>query len=99
MFGHLPNSPENIPTALGMMHYTSPPVYQHGESTRRSERITAYQELARQRIHKAAEVVVAKEAHLKSPDHLEIGQLVDIQIRQRDGKWEIAGKVLREHTH
>ena len=54
--------------------------------------IAAHQELARQRTHKAAEKVITREAHPQPPDNLEVGQMVDIRIRQRDGKlgdrWE-----------
>ena len=45
----------------------------------------------RQRIHQAAEDVIGKESHRKQPDYLEIGQVVDIKIRQRDGKLGIVG--------
>ena len=74
------------PVIVGLLHSQGPNPHQQEETVRRSERIVAYQELLRQRIRKAAEEVVRKEAHLRQPDYLEIGDVVSIRIRQRDGK-------------
>ena len=74
------------PVVLGLLPSAGPSVHQPEESGRRSERIAAYQELVRQRIRQAAEDVIGKESHRRQPDYLEIGQVVDIRIRQRDGK-------------